>query len=82
MAQLMDRTILVRFDGRSEELSAAMFHLASNVSNSQIKRATASHFDLPQSYLDGYSVVHNSTAIIVCPEAIYDSLVYHRKRAE
>jgi hypothetical protein len=71
MAQLMDRTIHVRFDGRSEELSAAMLHLASNASDTQIKRAIASHFDLPQSYLDGYTVVRNSTAIIVRPEAIY-----------
>ena len=71
MAQLMDRTIHVRFDGRSEELSAAMLHLASNASDAQIKHAIASHFDLPQSYLDGYTVVHNSAAIIVRPEAIY-----------
>jgi hypothetical protein len=71
MAQLMDRTIHVRFDGRSEELSAAMLHLATSASDSHIKRAIASHFDLPQSYLDGYTAVHNSTAIIIRPEAIY-----------
>jgi len=71
MAQLIDRTIHVRFNGRSEELSTAMLHLASNASDAQIKRAIASHFDLPQSYLDGYVVVHNSNAIIIRPEAIY-----------
>jgi hypothetical protein len=71
MAQLMDRTIHVRFDGRSEELSTAMLHLVSTANDTQIKHAITSHFDLPLSHLDDYVVVRNSTAIIVRPEAIY-----------
>ena len=70
MAQLIDRTIHVYFDRQGEELSA-VHHPARNASNMQIKRAIANRFDLPQSYLDGYTVVHKSTAVIVCPEAIY-----------
>ncbi len=71
MAQIMDRTIHVRFDGRSAELPAAMLRLGNTPDDMQIKRAIASHFDLPFSYLDNYVVVRNSNTIIVRPEAIY-----------
>ncbi|HLG61542.1 MAG TPA: hypothetical protein VKY19_06395 [Ktedonosporobacter sp.] len=71
MAQLMNQTVHIRFDGRSEELTLAMLKLAGNASDAQIKRAVASHFDLPQTYLDGLVVVRTSNAIIVRPEAIY-----------
>ena len=71
MAQLMDRIIHVRFDGRSAELPASSLNLASDAGDAQIKQAIASHFDLPRTYLDDYVVVRNSTAIIVRPEAIY-----------
>ncbi|MBA2679397.1 MAG: hypothetical protein H0U76_13485 [Ktedonobacteraceae bacterium] len=71
MKQLIERAIHVRFDGRSEELTAMQLNLANTASDAQIKHAVASHFDLPQSYLDDHVVVHTSTAIIVRPEAIY-----------
>ncbi len=69
MAQLINQTIHVRFDGRSEELTMA--NLDSNATDMQIKRALTSHFDLPAHYLDNHIVVRTSQAIIVRPEAIY-----------
>ncbi|MBV9227725.1 MAG: hypothetical protein JOZ18_00325 [Chloroflexi bacterium] len=71
MTQLMNQTIHVRLNGRSEELTASMLNLARNASDAQIKQAVASHFDLPQHYLNNHVVVHTSQAIIVRPEAIY-----------
>ena len=71
MTQLMNQTIHVRFDGRSEELTAAMLHLAPQATDSQIKQAIVGHFDLPASHLDDHVIIRTSNAIIVRPEAIY-----------
>lgn len=71
MTQLMNQTIHVRFDGRSEELTAGMLQLDNHAADSQIKRAIADHFDLPTGYLDNHVVVRTSNTIIVRPEAIY-----------
>jgi hypothetical protein len=72
MTQLMNnQAIHVRFDGRSEELTAAMLHLATQATDSQIRQAIVSHFDLPASYLDDHVIIRTSNAIIVRPEAIY-----------
>ncbi|HZR43457.1 MAG TPA: hypothetical protein VFB12_25310 [Ktedonobacteraceae bacterium] len=71
MTQLMDQIIHVRFDGRSEELASSILGLPRNASDTQIKQAVASHFDLPRTYLDGYVVVRSSNTIIVRLEAIY-----------
>ncbi len=71
MKELMERTIHVRFAGRSEELSTAQLKQADLASDSAIKHALASYFDLPQFYFDDHVVVRNNTAIIVRPEAIY-----------
>jgi len=71
MAQLMNQTVHVRFDGRSEELNFAMLKLTNGANDTQIKQAVARHFDLPQNYLDGLVVVRTNNAIIIRPEAIY-----------
>jgi hypothetical protein len=71
MSQLMDRTIHVRFDGRSEELPAGTLNVTAPASDAQIKQALTRHFDLPASHLNGYVVVRNAHAIIVRPEALY-----------
>jgi hypothetical protein len=71
MAQLINQTVHVRFDGRSEELTLAMLNLTSNASDTQIRQALTGHFDLPANYLDAHVIVHTSQAIIVRPEAIY-----------
>jgi hypothetical protein len=71
MAQLIDRMIHVRFDGRSTELPASSLQLANDANDAQIKRAIAGRFDLPPTYFDGYVLVRTSTTIIVRPEAIY-----------
>lgn len=71
MAQLIDRVIHIRFDGRSEELTTRELNLAPNANDGQIKQAVARYFDLSGNYLQDYVVVHNSTSIIIRPEAIY-----------
>ncbi|HLZ58667.1 MAG TPA: hypothetical protein VKR06_17145 [Ktedonosporobacter sp.] len=71
MTQTLNQIVHARFDGRSEELTLATLHLSSNASDAQIKQAVASHFDLPANYLNSYTVVRTSQAIIVRPEAIY-----------
>jgi len=71
MSQLINHTVHVRFDGRSEELTLAMLDLTSNASDTQIRQALTSHFDLPANSLDSHVVVRTSQAIIVRPEAIY-----------
>lgn len=71
MTQLMNQTLHVRFDGRSEEVTMATLNLASNATDAQIKRALASHFDLPTFHLSNHVVIRNSRSIIVRPEAIY-----------
>jgi len=71
MAQLIDRVIHVRFDGRSEELTTRALNLASDATDGQIKQAVARYFDLSGNYLQDYVVVRNSTSIIIRPEAIY-----------
>jgi hypothetical protein len=71
MKQFTQRTIHVRFDGRSEELNAAQLQLTNEANDIQIKHALTSYFDLPASYLDAHVVVRNTAAIIVRPEAIY-----------
>ncbi len=71
MTQIMNQMIHVRFDGRSEELTAAMLHLANPATDSQIRQAIVSHFDLPINYLDDHVIVRTSNAVIVRPEAIY-----------
>jgi hypothetical protein len=71
MAQLINRAVHVRFDGRSEELTLAMLDLNDNATNEQIKQAITGHFDLPMHYLDNHMVVRTSQAIIVRPEAMY-----------
>jgi hypothetical protein len=71
MTQLINQTIHVRFNGRSEELTTTMLRLNSHATDIQIKQAVADYFDLPQHTFDGYVVVRTSNAIIVRPEAIY-----------
>jgi hypothetical protein len=71
MTQLINHTVHVRFDGRSEELTLAMLDLTSNATDTQIRQALTGHFDLPANYLDSHVVVRTSQAIIVRPEAIY-----------
>lgn len=71
MAQLINHTVHVRFDGHSEELTLAMLDLTSNATDAQIRQALTSHFDLPDNYLDSHVLVRTSQAIIVRPEAIY-----------
>ena len=71
MTQLMNQTIHIRFDGRSEELTMAVLNLDSNATDIQIKHALTSHFDLPVHHLDSHVIVRTSQAIIVRPEAIY-----------
>jgi hypothetical protein len=71
MTQLMNQTIHVRFDGRSEELTANMLHLDNHATDPQIKQAIANHFDLPSNYLDDHVIVRTNSAIIVRPQAIY-----------
>lgn len=71
MTQLINHAVHVRFDGRSEELTLAMLDLTSNATDTQIRQALTSHFDLPANYLDSHVVVRTSQAIIVRPEAIY-----------
>ncbi|MBV9713255.1 MAG: hypothetical protein JO011_20320 [Ktedonobacteraceae bacterium] len=71
MAQMMDRTIHVRFDGRSEEMSFAQLNLGSDASNTQIKRSVANYFDLPSRSFDEHVIVRTDNAIILRPEAIY-----------
>jgi hypothetical protein len=67
----MNQIIHVRFDGRSEELTATMLHLAIPATDSQIRQAIVSHFDLPANHLDDHVIIRTSDAIIVRPEAIY-----------
>jgi hypothetical protein len=71
MTQLMNQTVHVRFDGRSEELTMGMLHLDNHATDSQIKRAIANHIDLPSGYLDDHAIVRTSNTIIVRPQAIY-----------
>lgn len=71
MAQLINQAVHVRFDGRSEEVTLATLNLTADANDTQIKRAVASHFDLPRTYLDDLVVVRTSNAIIIRPEAIY-----------
>lgn len=71
MTQLINHTVHVRFDGRSEELTLAMLDLTSNATDTRIRQALTGHFDLPANYLDSHVVVRTSQAIIVRPEAIY-----------
>lgn len=71
MTQQMNQTVHVRFDGRSEELTASMLHLDNHATDPQIKQAIANHFDLPSHYLDDHVVIRASNTIIVRPEAIY-----------
>jgi hypothetical protein len=71
MTQLINHTVHVRFDGRSEELTLAMLDLTINATDAQIRQALTGHFDLPANYLDSHVVVRTSQAIIVRPEAIY-----------
>jgi hypothetical protein len=71
MAQLMDRIVHVRLNGRSEELRLSHLNLQLDASDEQIKQAVTRHFDLPQHALTAYVIVRTSEAIIVRPEAIY-----------
>ncbi len=71
MAQLLQKTVHVRCDGHSEEVSLAALHVCNSVTDAQLKAAVAAHFDLPAHYLDSYIVIRSSQAIIVRPEAIY-----------
>ena len=71
MTQLINRAVHVRFDGRSEELTLAVLDLNDTATDAQIRRAIASHFDLPTQALDNHVIVRTNQAIIVRPEAIY-----------
>lgn len=71
MSQAMDRVIHVRFDGRSEELTAATLSLSDVSRDEELKQAVARHFDLPRHSFDTHVVVRTRNAIIIRPEAIY-----------
>lgn len=71
MPQLMNRTVHVRIDGRSVELTLAMLNLSDTATDEQIKQAVAGHCDLSTDSLKNHVVVRTSHAIIVRPEAIY-----------
>lgn len=71
MAQMLNRALHVRYDGRSEELAFAQLHLESNASDTQIKQAVTSHFDLPRGHFDNYVIVRTQNAVILRPEALY-----------
>lgn len=71
MAQLMNRAVHVRIDGRSEELTLALLDLTDDATDEQIKQAVAGHFDLPAQSLANHVVIRTSQAIIVRPEAVY-----------
>jgi hypothetical protein len=71
MAQLINKAVHIRFDGRSEELTLVVLGLNSDATDAQIKRAVVRHFDLPANYLDTHVIVRTDQAIIVRPEAIY-----------
>jgi len=71
MTQLLNKTVHIRFDGRSEELTLAVLGLDSNATDAQIKRAIVRHFDLPAGHLDMHVIIRTNQAIIVRPEAIY-----------
>ena len=71
MAQMLNRALHVRFDGRSEELTFARLHLTNDASDAQVKQAVTGHFDLPRDYFDDYVVVRTQNAVILRPEALY-----------
>ncbi len=71
MTQMMDQTIHVRFNGRSEELPSAQLNLGSDASDTQIKQSVAIYFDLPRTSFDDHVIVRTNHAIILRPEAIY-----------
>lgn len=71
MAQMLNRALHVRFDGRSEELTFAQLYLESDASDAQIKQAVSGHFDLPREHFDDYVIVRTQTAVILRPEALY-----------
>jgi hypothetical protein len=71
MAQMLNRALHVRFDGRSEEFTFAGLHLERDASDAQIKRAVTGHFDLPRDHFDDYVVVRTQNAVILRPEALY-----------
>lgn len=69
--QLADRTVHVRVNGRSNELTLSTLKLRADATDGQIKAAVARHLDLPATELAGHVIVRTSQAIIVRPEAIY-----------
>ncbi|HEV2660931.1 MAG TPA: hypothetical protein VGU68_10035 [Ktedonobacteraceae bacterium] len=71
MAQMLHRTLHIRFDGRSEEITFAQLHLESDASDAQIKQAVSGHFDLPREHFDDHVIVRTQNAVILRPEALY-----------
>ena len=65
------RTLHVRFEGRSEEISFAALDLNPQATDGQIKQAAASYFDRPAGYFDSYVVVRHKDATVLRPEAVY-----------
>ena len=71
MTQLVNRTVHVRIDGRSDEFALTTLGLQENATDAQMKVALARHLDLPATALVRHVIVRTSQAIIVRPEAIY-----------
>jgi hypothetical protein len=69
--QLANRTVHLRVNGRSDELTLDTLGLPANATDAQIKVAVARYLDLPATELADHVIVRTSQAIIVRPEAIY-----------